>query len=130
MEKNYQALVEGCPKREKGTLVNWLLKDEKKNKVEVFDEERVGALRAELDYKIIEKKGHNSLLEINLKTGRPHQIRSQLVAIGYPIVGDVKYGAKQKTANGSIALSAVRLSFDAVVGGERKTIETQASFEK
>ena len=123
VEKIYQALVVGKPKKAKATLVNWLKKDKEKNKVEVFDKEAPGSQRAELDYEIIETQHfasasnfENTLLKIILKTGRPHQIRAQLAHIGFPIVGDKKYGAKVEYKKGIIALCAVCLKFKSVIG--------------
>lgn len=98
-KKIYHALVCGKPKKDKGTLVHWIKKDENKNKVEIFNKETAGALRAELDYEIIKSNGKNSIIKIILKTGRPHQIRAQMSAIGCPIMGDVKYGAPNLDGN-------------------------------
>src|SRR3989344_1544124 len=82
IKKIYQAEVAGCPKKEKGTLVNYLIKDEAKNRVSIFDKEMANSLRAELDYEVVGKKGKDCMVQIVLKTGRPHQIRSQLAHIG------------------------------------------------
>ena len=113
----------GQRKETAGTLINWLKKDEKKNKVEVFDQETVGARRAELDYALVKKIGCQSLLKIILKTGRSHQIRAQLSQIGYPIIGDIKYGSKHKFKPGAIALSAEKLSFTSATQAKPVVIE-------
>ena len=118
VQKIYHATVEGKLKNKKDTLVNYLKKDENRNFVEVFDEPRDGALRAELDYEVAD----DNIVEINLKTGRPHQIRAQLAHIGHPIIGDVKYGSKKKYRDGEIALCATEFSFDTATTKERKTI--------
>ncbi len=118
VKKTYEALVEGVVKQAKGTLVNYLIKDENKNVVQVFDNNVPGSLRAELDYEKIKEIGDTTLLRINLKTGRPHQIRSQLSHLGYPIVGDKKYGAKTIWKSGVIALAAVKLEFRKAVGDD------------
>ena len=129
IEKTYHALVEGKPKKSHGTLVNYLIKDEAKNKVAVFDKPRAGALRAELDYEVVKGNAKNSLLKIFLKTGRSHQIRSQLAHLGLPIVGDVKYGAKKALADGSIALAATSLTFATATGEETKTVAVEPPFD-
>lgn len=111
IKKVYQVLVEGKPEMPKATLVNYLKKNNEKNKVTVFDREVKDSLYAELSYKILKSNNKYSLLEIELKTGRPHQIRSQLSHIGHPLVGDVKYGAKEPLADKSIGLAATSLEF-------------------
>jgi 23S rRNA pseudouridine1911/1915/1917 synthase len=121
-KKTYQALVWGVPKKTSATLVHWLKKDERTNKVAVFDHEVDGGLRAELDYSVTEKRGDKSLLTINLKTGRPHQIRAQLAHVGCPIVGDIKYGAPEALFDRSLALCAVAVEFKLATSDEIKKI--------
>ncbi len=94
-KKTYHALVNGVPKQKSGTLIHFLKKDETKNMVTVFNHEMPGTLRAELDYDVVRNVGENSIVKINLKTGRPHQIRAQLSALGHPILGDVKYWSRR-----------------------------------
>lgn len=118
IKKIYHAVVSGEP-RPSATLVHWILKDENKNKVEVFDREKKGALRAELSYEVVKTNGKYSLLKIELKTGRPHQIRAQFSTIGHPLVGDSKYGGEK---NKNLLLSATELSFDPATTGERQNI--------
>jgi len=110
-QKTYWAIVYNKPMKESGTLVHWLLKDEKKNKTTAFARETPGALRSELHYKIIAQAHDFHLLEITPITGRPHQIRVQLATMGCPIVGDVKYGYPDANSDGSINLHARRLQF-------------------
>lgn len=110
-KKTYWAITQKRPPSEKGTLVHWLSKDEKKNKVSAFIKETEGALRGELSYSIIGQKERQWLIEINPVTGRPHQIRVQLASIGCPIKGDVKYGFPNPNEDGSICLHARRLEF-------------------
>lgn len=128
VKKVYRALVEGKPAKDASTLVNWISKNENINKVGESDEATSDALRAELHYKIIKTNGERSILEINLKTGRPHQIRFQLAHIGHPIVGDVKYGAKSPLPDQSISLCAVSFTFRTATGDEIKTAAVEPSF--
>ncbi|MGN1227369.1 MAG: RluA family pseudouridine synthase [Christensenellales bacterium] len=97
LKKYYLAVVEGAPKDKFNRLVNYLKKDEKNNKVSIVPILETGAKRAELEYNTLSKyEDKLSLLKVQLFTGRSHQIRVQLSAIGNPIVSDVKYGAKLK----------------------------------
>lgn len=96
IQKVYHSVVLGIPPQPKATLVNYLKKDTDKNFVRVYDTPTPEALRAELDYDVVETKNGLSLVKIQLKTGRPHQIRTQLSHIGCPIVGDIKYGAPEQ----------------------------------
>lgn len=129
VQKIYQALVEGEVMPRCGTLINYLQKNTDENVVAVFDEPAEGALRAELDYEVVNnnpnKHGlgfestNTQILRIVLKTGRSHQIRAQLAHIGHPIVGDIKYGSKTPFANGrGIALCATDLTFQTATTGE------------
>lgn len=123
--KIYHAVVLGKPFFTKGTLVHFLKKDTEKNFVSVFEDEVPDSLRAELDYEIVKQGKNATLLKINLKTGRPHQIRAQLSFIGCPIVGDLKYGAPKPFPDKSIALSATTLSFQTATGDQQKIISTE-----
>lgn len=124
-EKVYWAVAEKAPPTPSGTLVHWLLKDEKKNKTTVYRQETTGALRSELSYAHLTSVGTLHLLEVRPLTGRSHQIRAQLSAMGCPIFGDLKYGALSPTGDGSIALHARRLSFLHPVKKEPLTIEAE-----
>lgn len=108
-EKTYFAVVCGTLKAKQTKLVNYLLKDEKKNIVKVVPMATTGAKRAELDYTVLEEKDDFSLLKVKLETGRGHQIRVQLSTIGNPIYGDQKYGKDMPKAN--LNLFAVELKF-------------------
>jgi 23S rRNA pseudouridine1911/1915/1917 synthase len=108
--KTYQAVVVGQPQKAQATLIDYLKKDEEENRVTLSKDPRPGFERAELEYETISSNGHYSLLKINLKTGKPHQIRAQLSSINCPIVGDVKYGANF-LPDKSIMLMATDLSF-------------------
>lgn len=109
--KTYWAVSAHKPPQAEGTLIHWLLKDDKKNKTTVFKKETTGTLRAELNYRMIAGNNGLYLLEVNPITGRPHQIRVQLASMGCPIKGDVKYGDSSPNEDGSICLHARRLEF-------------------
>lgn len=110
-KKIYHAIVYGKPAKPSDTLVHWLVKDESRNKTTAFKKENKDGLRSELSYELQRHAGNQSLLEVHPLTGRPHQIRVQLASIGCPIVGDVKYGAKEPNDDASICLHASRLEF-------------------
>jgi 23S rRNA pseudouridine1911/1915/1917 synthase len=112
VKKTYQAWVEGKPLLDQGTLVHWLKRDEKKNFSKAFISKVQDALEAKLSYKVIKTVDKVSLLEIDLHTGRKHQIRAQLSAMGNPIVGDAKYGARTILSNGAILLQSTKLQFE------------------
>lgn len=109
IEKIYHALVMGKPRMEKEQLVHYIEKNEKINKVMIGDQPFGDSLRAELSYEIVKTNGKYSILKIVLGTGRSHQIRAQLAAIGCPIVGDVKYGGEN--TGKQLALMATSLKF-------------------
>lgn len=106
-KKTYHALVEGVPQNSSAELIHWLAHEH--HRAEVFREGAKGARRAVLRYRTLGKTGDFSLLEIDLETGRYHQIRAQLAAIGCPIAGDGKYGAKRVSEKNGIALHHARL---------------------
>ena len=110
-KKTYWALVKNAPEKERDTLVHWLKRNSKQNKSYAYIKEVADSKKAILDYSIIKKLDTYLLLEIDLKTGRHHQIRAQLTAIGCPIKGDLKYGFDRSNKNGSIHLHARSLSF-------------------
>ena len=111
IQKTYHALVEGHPGKEEDTLENWLVSDGRINKTFISDANNKSAKIARLKYRTIEKFDRYTLLEIDLMTGRKHQIRAQLSAMGNPIKGDLKYGAKRSNKNGGISLQAHRINF-------------------
>lgn len=110
-KKTYWAVVKNSPPKEADSLVHWLKRNPKQNKSYAHKKEVPESKKAILDYKIIKKLDNFVLLEIDLKTGRHHQIRAQLAAIGCHIKGDLKYGADRSNKNGSIHLHAHELSF-------------------
>lgn len=121
IKKTYWAVVSNRPPAETGQLVNYLLKDEKKNKSVVVKENRKGAKKAILNYTLIGASDKYYLLEINLETGRHHQIRAQLAKMGCPIKGDVKYGYPRPNFTPFIHLHARKLEFVHPVSKEQLT---------
>lgn len=111
VKKTYLAIVAERPASDEGTLVHYILKDGKSNISKAYDKEIAGSQRAELRYRIIGSSDNYHLLEIDLLTGRHHQIRAQLAAIGCPVKGDVKYGSRRGNTDRSIGLHAWKLSF-------------------
>ena len=111
VKKTYWAIVKQCPPAEEGELVHYLVRNEKQNKSYAYDKEVKNSKKAILDYKLIGHSQNYYLLEINLKTGRHHQIRCQLAKMGCPIKGDLKYGFPRSNPDGSICLHARRIRF-------------------
>ena len=111
IQKTYWAVVKNEPPKPKGTLVNWLKKNPKNNKSYAHTTEVNDSKKAILHYKILKKLDHYVLLEVNLETGRHHQIRSQLSNIGCPIKGDLKYGFDRSNKDASIHLHARHIEF-------------------
>jgi 23S rRNA pseudouridine1911/1915/1917 synthase len=111
IRKTYWAVVGNEPTAHEETLVNQLVRNEGQNKTYVINEKRPNSQLAELHYKLIARSDRYFLLEIDLMTGRHHQIRAQLSAINCPIKGDLKYGAPRSNANGSIHLHARKIEF-------------------
>ena len=105
-KKVYWAVVKNAPPQESGTLTHWLVRNPKQNKSYAHEKEVSDSKKAVLDYKIIKKLDNYFLLEIDLKTGRHHQIRAQLATIGCTIKGDLKYGADRSNKDGGIHLHA------------------------
>ena len=110
-QKTYWALVKNMPPKEEDTLTHYLKRNPKQNKSYAHIKEVPESKKAILDYKIIQKLDNYFLLEIALHTGRHHQIRSQLSAIGSPIKGDLKYGFDRSNKDASISLHSRKLSF-------------------
>ena len=108
-QKTYWAVVKKHPEQERGTLVHYLTRNEKNNTSKAFIKEVPNSKMASLDYKVIKKLDNYTALEIDLHTGRHHQIRAQLAIIGSPIKGDLKYGADRSNPDGGIHLHARKL---------------------
>ena len=111
VRKTYWAIVKDLPPEPEGTLTHWLVRNEKQNKSYAYDRERPHSKKAILTYKVIGASDRYTLVEVNLLTGRHHQIRCQLAKMGCPIKGDLKYGAKRSNPDGSISLIARRVEF-------------------
>ena len=111
IEKKYWAVVKNIPTKKNDTLTHYLLKNAKNNKSTVFIDPTKNAKKATLHYKLLLHLEHYHLLEIDLETGRHHQIRAQLGFIKCPIKGDLKYGSERSNKNGRIHLHARYLHF-------------------
>lgn len=109
VHKTYWAIVKDKPAVEEGTLTHWLVRNEKQNKSYAYDREVPRSKKAVLHYRLIGCTDRYSLLEIQLMTGRHHQIRCQLARMGCPIKGDLKYGAPRSNPDGSISLLARKI---------------------
>ncbi|SER19143.1 23S rRNA pseudouridine1911/1915/1917 synthase [Gracilibacillus ureilyticus] len=122
--KQYLAVVRGLPEKKSGKLVDYLVKDQRKNIVRTASKHEEKAKRALLDYKVLETGNGLSLLKINLHTGRPHQIRVQFASRGYPLYGDQKYGVNENKPGQQIALWSHCLSFDHPVKKEETNCDS------
>ena len=111
VNKTYWAIVKECPKETEGELVHYLVRNEKQNKSYAYDKEVKNSKKAVLHYKLIGHSQNYYLLEVDLKTGRHHQIRCQLAKMGCPIKGDLKYGSPRSNPDGSICLHARTVQF-------------------
>ncbi len=123
IKKTYWAIVKNPPPKKEDTLIHYLKKNPKNNKSTAFDQPTEGAKKAILHYKLLASSDKYHLLEINLETGRPHQIRVQLSKIGSPIKGDLKYGFPRSNPNGGISLHAKKIEFIHPVKKEKIIID-------
>ncbi|OJV81893.1 RNA pseudouridine synthase [Proteiniphilum sp.] len=119
MDKTYWAIVKDRPPKEEDQLTHYLVKNEKTNKSTAYPVEKPHTKKAVLHYKLIAASQNYYLLEVDLETGRHHQIRVQLAKIGCPIKGDLKYGASRSNPDGSISLHARTISFIHPVSKEK-----------
>ena len=111
VHKTYWAITRNRPQEEEGVLEHWLVRNEQQNKSYAHNREVPRAKLARLKYRVIGASDNYTLLEVNLMTGRHHQIRCQLAKMGCPIRGDLKYGDKRSNPDGSISLLARRVEF-------------------
>lgn len=123
MVRKYYAIVHGRPSKEQGQLTDYLLKDQRTNIVSIVPSSRKEGKKAILNYKVIESNDKLSLLEVQLHTGRPHQIRVQLAGMGTPIWGDQKYGQDLNKVGQQIALWARELTL------EHPTLNTEVTVQ-
>lgn len=123
VKKTYWAVVKNLPREEEGELVNYLVRNEKQNKSYAYDKEVPGSKKAILHYRLIGRSQNYYLLEIDLKTGRHHQIRCQLAKMGCPIKGDLKYGSPRSNPDGSICLHVRYIRFVHPVSKEPIEVE-------
>lgn len=112
VKKIYWAIVDKMPEKPSGTLVHYLVRNERQNKSVATPVEKRGSKLAKLSYRLLACSKTYFLLEIDLHTGRHHQIRAQLAAIGLHIKGDLKYGAARSNPDGGISLHARKVSFE------------------
>ena len=112
ISKTYLAIVEKAPEIPEQRLTDWLSRNEKANKTIVSHTEKEGYVKAELSYKIVRQLTNYTVLEVELYTGRHHQIRAQLSANGTVIKGDLKYGARRSNRDGSISLHSYKVAFE------------------
>jgi len=130
VKKLYWAVVSERPPAEEGVLSSYLKKNEKQNKSYVYETEVKGSKQAELSYRLLARSERFYLLEIDLQTGRHHQIRAQLAAAGCPVKGDLKYGSKRSNEGGGISLHARRVSFIHPVKKTEVTVEAPLPDDK
>ena len=111
IQKTYWAVVENAPEKPSGRLEQWMIKNEKQNKSYVYNHEKPNSKKAVLNYKLLHSSDRYFLIEVQLETGRHHQIRAQLAAMGCIIKGDLKYGAARSNADASIHLHSRETRF-------------------
>ena len=124
VDKRYLAIVRNKPANTEGKLVNWLVRNEKQNRSYAYDHEVPDSKEAILNYRLVASSVNYHLIEVELLTGRHHQIRCQLAKMGCPIKGDLKYGAERSNPDGSISLHAYHVTFEHPVSHE--TIDVKA----
>lgn len=128
-KKTYWAIVKNKPQSQEAELTHWMTRNTKQNKSQAHTKEVSDSKKAILSYRIVKQLDHYYWLEIDLKTGRHHQIRAQLAAIGCPIKGDLKYGFDRSNKDGSIHLHARCLEFTHPVKKELLTLVAPAPIE-
>ncbi|MBR6370981.1 MAG: RluA family pseudouridine synthase [Bacteroidaceae bacterium] len=112
VDKRYLAIVKNKPMSNEDELTGWIVRNEKQNRSYVYDHEVPGSKKAVLRYRVIGASDRYWLIDVELETGRHHQIRCQLARIGCPIKGDLKYGAERSNPDGSISLHAYSITFE------------------
>lgn len=127
VKKTYRAITRNRPPKDEDRLVSYIKSTQQGNKSYAYDSPKGGAKEAILSYKLIGASKSFYLLEVNLETGRKHQIRVQLSSIGCPIKGDLKYGDKRSNPDGSISLTAYRIRFEHPVS--HNVVDVKAPFD-
>jgi 23S rRNA pseudouridine1911/1915/1917 synthase len=122
VKKTYLAIVRERPPEDEATITHFLKKNEQQNKTYVYDYEVKGSKEASLTYRLAGRSERYYILEIQLHSGRHHQIRAQMAKIGCPVKGDLKYGFSRSNEDGSISLMARRLEFIHPVKKEKLVI--------
>lgn len=128
IQKTYEALTDGYPPAKEATLEHYLIHEE--HYARLATPSHPFAKRSVLHYKVLSKQGGRALLQIDLETGRYHQIRAQLAAIGAPILGDKRYGSSQPFLEDAIALSHVKMEFFHPVTKEKIVLSSLRSFAR
>ena len=123
VQKYYWAVTKNKPEKQEDTLIHWLRKNERTNKSTYFKKETVKAKKAVLHYRVLKKLERYFIIEIELVTGRHHQIRCQLSAIGCPVRGDLKYGYDRSNNDGGIDLHAKKIIFEHPINGKKIIID-------
>ena len=129
IKKCYWAITEQRPNDEEGTLHHWIVRNAKTNRSHAHQRPKGDGKEAVLDYRVLGASTNYTLVEVDLKTGRHHQIRAQLSAIGCPIKGDLKYGAKRSNKDGGISLHSRKVEFAHPVGGKPVSVTAPAPKE-
>jgi 23S rRNA pseudouridine1911/1915/1917 synthase len=122
IDKIYWAIVKEKPPKQEDTLIHYLVRNTKTNKSYCYNKEVEGSKLARLRYRWLASSDSYHLIEVNLETGRHHQIRSQMASIGCPIKGDLKYGFSRSNKDAGISLHSRRISFLHPVGKGKVTI--------
>ena len=130
MKKTYYCVCNNMQKDKEGVLVNYLKKDEKENIVKIVPLSETGAKKAELSYKVLQTKDNLALCQVNLITGRSHQIRVQFAGINCPLVGDNKYGKTTNAVSNNLGLWAGRIEFYHPVTKQKMTFACPPDLEK
>ena len=111
IHKRYWAITEAVPNPEEGSLTHYIVRDGRTNRSRAYDKPKADGKKAQLNYKMLGCSTRYTLVEVELLTGRHHQIRAQLSKIGCPIKGDLKYGAKRSNPDGGISLHSRKVEF-------------------
>ncbi len=125
IQKKYWAIIEGHLKQNEISLRNYLLKNNDRNRSYVVDQNRKGAKEAVSHIRVLSKGDNYSLVEVEIETGRHHQIRTHLASLGHPIKGDVKYGARRSNKDLSIDLLAKEIAFEHPIKKEPVKIQAE-----